>query len=505
MNGQLSEQPLAELIREISSKSLSGRLRLEQERIKVVIYFENGSFLYAASNLRTLRLREYLRKNELVTDKGLAQFNEQISDTDLLKGLCAQKLLSPAAAEQVQTRQVIDILRLALAWTEGSWDFESRSRLDEQLNLNIDLDSLIFEAARRMPVAFVTSRFKNPQETVTPTEGPLVNENLLPAEGYLLSRLDRPMPLRDLSAICGLGEDQTLQLVYSLALAGLVKREHWRSVFRDRQPTPQSASSAPKEVKPAQPAPAPEPAKETDPQDLENFLTRIKNSQTHYDVLDVGREASASELKTVYYQLARRYHPDRFRKSVPALVSQVESAFARITQAYDTLRDDNLRSSYNAKLEARRKAEQIADAAAKPTAPVTESEPVAESVAEPIVPAAERAEIQFKEGLAALELGQRKVALGLFASAASTAPKEPRYRAFYGQMLAGHEQTRRAAETELLAAIKLDPGNGEYRVMLAELYRDLGLKLRAKGEAERAVAADPNNRKARELLRSLTT
>ena len=39
--------------------------------------------------------------------------------------------------------------------------------------------------------------------------------------------------------------------------------------------------------------------------------------------------------------------------------------------------------------------------------------------------------------------------------------------------------------------------------MLAELYRDLGFALRARGEAERATAADPNNSKARELLRSL--
>jgi Tfp pilus assembly protein PilF len=96
------------------------------------------------------------------------------------------------------------------------------------------------------------------------------------------------------------------------------------------------------------------------------------------------------------------------------------------------------------------------------------------------------------------------VAIGLFASAATAAPNEPRYHASYGQLLAANEDTRRAAETELLAAIKLDPNNAEYRVMLAELYRDLGLKLRAKGEAERAVAADPNNRKARELLQSLT-
>jgi predicted Zn-dependent protease len=116
---------------------------------------------------------------------------------------------------------------------------------------------------------------------------------------------------------------------------------------------------------------------------------------------------------------------------------------------------------------------------------------------------AERAAAQYKEGLAQLELGQKKVALGLFAAAARAVSNEPRYRASYGQLLASNEATRRAAEAELSAAIKLDPKNAEYRMMLAELYCDLGLKLRAKGEAERAVAADPNSRKARELLRSL--
>ena len=108
MNGQLSEQPLAELIREISSKSLSGRLRLEHERVQVVIYFDRGQFLYAASNVRTLRVREYLKKTETVSDKDLAQFNERVSDTDLIKTLCAQRLLSPAVAEQVQARLVAD-------------------------------------------------------------------------------------------------------------------------------------------------------------------------------------------------------------------------------------------------------------------------------------------------------------------------------------------------------------------------------------------------------------
>jgi Tfp pilus assembly protein PilF len=127
------------------------------------------------------------------------------------------------------------------------------------------------------------------------------------------------------------------------------------------------------------------------------------------------------------------------------------------------LRDDNLRANYNLKLAARRKTEP------EPKAPAPQTEGVVDRVVEPSVSPTE--------------------------SAADRAQR--------GRMLAGNEKTRRAAEAELLAAIKLDPKNAEYRVMLAELYRDLGLKLRAKGEAERAVAADPNNRKARDLLQAL--
>src|SRR6185369_8174808 len=501
MNGQLSEQPLAELIREISAKALSGRLRLEHERVHVVAYFDQGKFLYAAANVRTLRVREYLIKAEAVSDQDLAQFNERVSDTDLLKVLCAQKRLSPELAEQIQTRLVTDVLRLALLWTDGAWEFDGRSRLSEELDPKIDFDALLLEAARRLPAKFAATRFDNPAELITPVAEPLLNENLLPAEAFLLSRVDRPTTVREIVAVSGLGHDETLGHLYALALAGLLKREHWPAVFRDEQAT---RPAAPKKVAPPPPPPVErEQTHDTSPQDVENLLVRVKNARTHYEVLGVAREISAPELKTVYYQLARRYHPDRFRKSAAELVPRIEAAFARITQAYDTLRDDQLRASYDAKLEVRKKVDQIADAAPKASAPAPQPEAVVDGVAEPVMSAAERAALQFKEGFAALEMGQKKAALGLFASAARAVPNEPRYRAYYGQVLAENEATRRAAETELSAAIRLDPQNSEYRMMLAELYRDLGLKLRAKGEAERAVAADPNNRKARELLRAL--
>jgi curved DNA-binding protein CbpA len=475
-------------------------LRLEHERVHAVAYFEDGKFLYAAANTRAMRIREYLRKAEVVSDQDLAQIDERVSDTDLIKLLGARKLLPASVAEQIQARQVADVLRLALLWTDGAWEFESRSRLSEQFNLKLDVDGLLLEASRRLPAKFVASRFTDSAEIITPVDEPLVNGNLLPAEVFLLSRVDRPTTVRELVAISGLPQEETLGHLYALTLAGLLTRERWPTGLR-------SERLAPKKVVPT-PAPPPppverEPVQDAQPQDIENFLLRVKNAHTHYEALGVAREASAPELKTVYYQLARLYHPDRYRKSDAGLVARIESAFARITQAYDTLHDDQLRASYDAKLAARKKVEQIVDAAPKASAPAAEPEPVAAGTAEPVVSAAERAATQFKEGLMALEQGQKKVALALFASVARAVPNEPRYRASYGQLLAGNEATRRAAEAELNAAIKLDPKNTEYRMMLAELYRDLGLKLRAKGEAERAVAADPNNRKARDLLRTL--
>ena len=408
MNGQLSNRPLAELIREISARSQSGRLRLERERIKVAAYFDKGNFAYAACNMRSFRLREYLQKAGILQSEQLGRFDEGMSDLDLARKLCEDRSLPSQLVEQIQSKQVSDILRLALLWTDGVWDFDPRSRLDETVNVNVDVDALLAEAERRAPA--------KPAKESQPAEKA--------------------------------GDDEA---------------------------------------------------------NVDAFLERLRRAESHYDVLGVESSAPPSELKTAYYDLARRYHPDRFRKADPALLTRLESAFARITQAYDTLRDDALRSNYNAKLQARKRAQQVADATAKPATPSPDPTPQTSdtSPAEPRISTAERAASDFKEGLAALEQGQRTAAIGLFASAARLAPNEARYRAYYGQTLAAQEKTRRAAETELQAAVKLDPGNAEYRMMLAQLFRDLGFSIRARGEAERAVAADPNNRKARELLREL--
>lgn len=61
-----------------------------------------------------------------------------------------------------------------------------------------------------------------------------------------------------------------------------------------------------------------------------------------YDVLGVNREATKGEIARAYRQLARRYHPDRFRLKEPGLEGETkESAqkrFLVIATAYETLK-----------------------------------------------------------------------------------------------------------------------------------------------------------------------
>jgi curved DNA-binding protein CbpA len=508
MNGLLNDQPLAELIREISAKRFSGKLLLQHERITVVTYFKPGALMYAASNARIFRLREYLLKQQVVSEEGLNRVSKQRSDIELAAALTSAKVLTAAAAERALTNLVTEVLKLALLWTEGTWEFDPRSHLQNELNLPIDTTSLFLEAGRRISPAFAASRFRNPLEIISPVGISPDSKLLWPEEAFLLSRFDQPTQLKELIALSGLSEADTLRVTYALTLSGLLLREYWKQSFRSISPRKEAADVVAPKAEVSAVDKETTPPEEITKKDISAFISQLTKAKTHYEVLGITHNAPQEEVKSAYYDLARRYHPDRFRRQGDkTFQARIDSAFARITQAYDALSDVVRRSNYDSKLNSQHRADDLAKTAptATPTSHAAEPSDVSSREdTEAAAPSeAQVAEDQFKQGFAARELGQYSVALGLFSAAARAVPSEPRYRAYYGQVLAKQARTRHLAEIELQAAIKLEPANAEFRVMLAELYRDLGFHLRAKSEAERALTNDPSNRKARELLQSL--
>ncbi|XP_062410376.1 dnaJ homolog subfamily C member 25 [Sardina pilchardus] len=74
-------------------------------------------------------------------------------------------------------------------------------------------------------------------------------------------------------------------------------------------------------------------------------------TESCYDVLGVAREATKAEIARAYRQLARKYHPDRYRDGDPGLAGETnESAqqkFMLVATAYETLKDEETRKEYN--------------------------------------------------------------------------------------------------------------------------------------------------------------
>lgn len=507
MNGTLTNQPLAELIREISSKGLSGTLRLERDRVQTAVYFDSGHLVYAASNLRSLRLREYLSKRGLASETELAKFESNLSDLALAATLSTKGKLRQKDIDAVLAALVADVLRVALLWTEGTWQFSERARLNDPIRAKVDIANLLREVAQRMPLKFVSERFRNPSEIIARASEVSSTTNFLPAEGFLLSRLDNPTRLEDLVSLSGLREPEAHRVIYGLALSGLVKREYWQNAFRtDTAKTTIEQPAVPAATEDLNSQSVPSESRwisvSDEDADLNEFLKRLRKASSYYEVLEQRSTAKSNEIKDAYYALARRYHPDRFHlKSGTRLHAEISSAFARITQAYETLTDPNARAAYDQSLErSKRFAESAQKAEAAATADATDDRDleVDESAS-----AEDRAEYNFREGFGALQQGRIDAAMTHLAAASRLAPHEARYRAQYGRSLAANEQTRRLAENEIQAAVKLEPANAVYRVMLAELYFDLSFHRRAQTELDRALALDPNSATAHSLLRKL--
>jgi hypothetical protein len=251
-------------------------------------------------------------------------------------------------------------LRVALLWTEGNWQFDGKAHLDEPIRVKINSANLLKETAQRMPLKFVSSRFLNPKEVITRTSLPPDVNTFTPSESFLLSRLDVPTRLEELVALSGLRELDAYRVIYGLALSGLVQREYWHNAFR---------SVGPKQVQ--VPAAVEVPIEKTQPEEpavdeeeeLKLFLERLSKAADYYEVLDLPPTAEVTEVKETYYKLARRYPPDRFHfQSGTQLHASISSAFAQVTQAYETLTDQKRRSTYDATL---KRTQKFAEAASK--------------------------------------------------------------------------------------------------------------------------------------------
>jgi len=229
-------------------------------------------------------------------------------------------------------------------------------------------------------------------------------------------------------------------------------------------------------------------------------------AKNYYEILGVPRTASDLEIKSAYHRLARRFHPDKAESPDQATAHEVE--FARISTAYNTLKDKEKRSSYDKTLQASTPPPGVQSSPSIPTASASgysSTDGGKHSFAN-VATDKNRATVAkraFVRGTQMMANGEYQKASELFEVAIKNNDAEAAYHAKLAQsLLRSHRSFSRATEAAQ-RAIELDPYNSDFRLILAELYESANIKTMAVKTYEEILKWDPANEKARMALEVL--
>ena len=224
-------------------------------------------------------------------------------------------------------------------------------------------------------------------------------------------------------------------------------------------------------------------------------------AKSFYEILGVPRTASELEIKSAYHKLARRYHPDK--AETPDQAASLEAEFAKISTAYNTLKDKEKRAGYDKTLSTSvDKGSSGSMPAASMSAGGSGDKPAFANASTDKNKAmvAKRA---FVRGTQMMATGEYAKAAELFDVAIKNNETEAAYHAKLALSLLRSPRSFSRATDAAQRAIELDPYNSDYRIILAELYESANITTMATKTYEEILKWDPANEKARLALENL--
>lgn len=74
------------------------------------------------------------------------------------------------------------------------------------------------------------------------------------------------------------------------------------------------------------------------------------DKRSHYDILNLTPNSTAKEIKKQYYELAKKYHPDRNRSKSPEERRIALKQYTRVKEAYEVLGDKSKKELFDVEL-----------------------------------------------------------------------------------------------------------------------------------------------------------
>ncbi|MDH5672262.1 MAG: DnaJ domain-containing protein [Myxococcales bacterium] len=247
--------------------------------------------------------------------------------------------------------------------------YESNLLGDERQNGRIDPVALVTEAMRSCAqpstVAQVLARFEGKRLRLLPGVN-LERYGFDSDERAIVQIIQaEPSDIDTLMQLSGLGEQRTRALLYTLGItkaiaaaddaqAGEAAKASAQRDSRERAAKQQAASEQKEgglHGDLARLANIPPPPDELSDELRERWLRvvtkgRLIENQNYFEMLDIPRNAKASDARTKYYQLAKEWHPDRLPKELSPIKEYVQIIFSYLSEANATLSDEEARVKY---------------------------------------------------------------------------------------------------------------------------------------------------------------
>lgn len=463
IEGNLSETAFPRILHNLYSLRATGLLHLENNNLKKVVYIRNGYPIFVRSNLVREFLGQMLVRTGLLSDEVLAESLEASKQSKQRHGtaLVEMGLLKPQQLNDALRTQVLDKLLDIFSWPEGKYRFV-QAREFKQGVTSIDLSpaNLILQGLRD---------HANRDQVLKILE-PHLEHYLQQAENPLYRFQEIQLSVNEQRILASCQGNETLSEVLKRHLLSRKEAEPLLAALLTTGILVARMES--------------EEAKEDVVCD-ETELTRARREsflkdyawmmeQDYFTLLGVSESDSREQVRKSYYNMVKKYHPDRFfeQDALPDLKDKVNALFQHISDAHETLSDTKAKALY------------LDDRQGDKKTSTTSLEKILQ------------AETAFQKGIVLFRVKKYDQAQKAFAEALEISPSEAEYLMY--QAWCAYKFNPKAtdviinARKNLLRAIELNPKLSLAHLFLGYVCKDEGNNKEALRRFEKAIQCNPN-------------
>jgi tetratricopeptide (TPR) repeat protein len=457
---------IATFLRDIFFNKKTGRLIYRRKEVLKYFFFDKGAIVQVKTNVPDERLGEILFKLERIPKEAHAKIDEFIEPGKSIgEALTTQGVISEDDLAEALGHQIRESILNVFAVFDAEIDFQPLAEIAAgATESRVSVPLLIEYGIRRMQTNALLQAFLAGR---TPILGRKTYAYLLTAEEReILEKVNGKETAEIILRGLTIPGDQFWKSLYLFYCLGVVDFQGEAQGLAPDMKTRLSTAATRTDV----------------PQAIAEVLALRETlpAMTLYQILDIPKTATEEEVKKAYFQMARRFHPDRFDRKIAAeFKTQIDSVFDGITNAYRVLSNKDSRRIYDAK-----------------SGQVSTQEDIQETY--------KKADIKFRQGKTLHAQGRFDEAIAYLEEAVRVCRDKGDYFLLLAMCESKLTAYVRKAEQDFLTAIQLEPWNPEGYVGLGLLYKAEGLQTKAIKQLEKALEVEPEHASAREALEELT-